>query len=140
MGHAFYFRHGKMDKMQERHGTTAPRVYDAAAVARGIVDVAVDKKASDVMLIDVSEATTLAEYFVIATATSERQIRAVTSAIEEETDRTGIQLLHEEGVPADGWVLLDYGQVIVHIFGPEERAYYDLERRWQEAPTLLRIQ
>jgi len=115
-------------------------VYDAAAVARKIVDVAVDRKASDVTLIEVAKVTTLAEYFVIATGNSDRQLRAVANAIREAMKDEGITLLREEG-PADaGWILLDYGQVIVHLFDEEQRAFYDLERRWVEAPTLLRVQ
>jgi ribosome-associated protein len=55
-------------------------------------------------------------------------------------DEIDVQRLRVEGLPSDGWVLLDYGQVVVHIFGPAERAYYDLERRWKAAPTLLKIQ
>ncbi|HZS94880.1 MAG TPA: ribosome silencing factor [Chloroflexota bacterium] len=115
-------------------------VFDAASVARKIVDVAVDRKASDVTLVEVGKVTTLADYFVIATGNSERQLRAVANAIREAMKEDGITLLREEG-PADaGWILLDYGQVIVHLFSEEQRAYYDLERRWVEAPTLLRIQ
>ncbi|GAC1319896.1 MAG: hypothetical protein NVS2B16_25480 [Chloroflexota bacterium] len=117
-----------------------PGEYDALAVARDIVDVAVDRKASDVTLIDLREVTTLADCFVIATGTSGRQVGAIARAIEEHMEEAGAHLFTVEGKPADGWILLDYGQVIVHVFGPEERAYYDLERRWQDATTLLRIQ
>jgi ribosome-associated protein len=126
--------------MQELQHTLAPGEYDAAAVARRIVDLAVDKKAADVTLLDIGKVTTLADYFVIATGTSERQINAIASGMEEDLKKSGVRLLAREGVPADGWVLLDYGQVIVHVFAPEQREYYDLERRWREAPTLLKIQ
>lgn len=126
--------------MQQQPQTVVSGEYDAATIARAIVDVAVDKKASDVTLLDIHEVTTLADYFVIATGTSDRQIRAVSSALQDRMDELEIQLLRAEGLPSDGWVLLDYGQVIVHIFGPEERAYYDLERRWKDAATLLKIQ
>jgi len=78
--------------------------------------------------------------FVIATGMSDRQIRAISSAIQERMDEIDVRRLRVEGLPTDGWVLLDYGQVVVNIFGPAERAYYDLERRWKEAPTLLKIQ
>jgi ribosome-associated protein len=117
-----------------------PGEYDALSVAREIVDVAVDRKAGDVTLIDIAQATTFADCFVIATGTSDRQIGAVRRAVEERMDELGIPLLHAEGLPSDGWVLLDYGQIVVHVFGPEQRAYYDLERRWKDAPTLLKIQ
>jgi ribosome-associated protein len=114
--------------------------YDASSIARDIVDAAVDKKASDVTLMDVHQITTIAEFFVIATGTSDRQIGGVASGVKARMDEDDVQLLGEEGRPSDGWVLLDYGQVIVHIFGSKERAYYDLERHWKDAPTLLRIQ
>lgn len=125
--------------MQQRHQVLQGE-YDASTVAREIVDVAVDKKASDVTLMDIHQATTLADYFVIATANSDRQIRALTSAIQDHMDETGVHLFGIEGEPEDGWVLLDYGQIIVHLFGAEQRAYYDLEQRWRESPTLLKIQ
>jgi ribosome-associated protein len=114
--------------------------YDADTVARHIVDAAADKKAADIALMDVHLATTLAEFFVIATGSSDRQVGAIASGVRDRMDEDDIQLLGEEGRPSDGWVLLDYGQVIVHIFGVEQRAYYDLEKHWKDAPTLLRIQ
>jgi ribosome-associated protein len=129
-----------MSSMQRQPHTPLLTEYDAAAIARVIVDVAVDKKASDVTLMDIHDLTTLADFFVIATGTSERQLRALSVATQERMDEEGITLLRAEGLPSDGWILLDYGQVIVHLFAPEQRAYYDLERRWRDAPTLLRIQ
>lgn len=109
-------------------------------MAREIVDVSVDKKASDVSLLEIGKVTTLADYFVIATGTSDRQIGAIASAIEDQMDLREVKLIRREGVPSDGWVLLDYGQIVVHVFAPEQRAYYDLEQRWNEAPALLTIQ
>jgi ribosome-associated protein len=126
--------------MQQKRTTLLRGEYDAAPVAREVVDVAVDKKASDVALLDIHEITTLADFFVIATGTTDRQIRAIGNAVRERMDEQEIPLLREEGLPSDGWVLLDYGQIVVHIFGPEQRAYYELERRWQDAATLLKIQ
>lgn len=126
--------------MQARPPAVIAGEYDALSVARDIVDVAVDRKAGDVTLLDIGQATTFADYFVIATGTSDRQIGAVRRAVEERMDERHIPLLHSEGLPSDGWVLLDYGQVVVHVFAPEQRAYYDLERRWKDAPTLLKVQ
>lgn len=126
--------------MQQTKRASRPTEYDAARVAHRVVDLAVDKKASDVTLLDVHDVTTLADFFVIATGTSDRQIRAISSGIQDGMDEEDIHLLRQEGMPEDGWVLLDYGQIIVHIFAAEQRAYYDLERRWNEAPTLLKIQ
>ncbi len=126
--------------MQQPQAILLPGEYEAGEIARQIVDIAVDKKAADVTLIEIGTVTTLADYFVIASGTSDRQIGAIRSAIQERMKEDGVRLLQSEGVPSDGWVLLDYGQVIVHIFAPEQRSFYDLERRWQEAPTLLKIQ
>lgn len=114
--------------------------YDALTMAHDIVDVATDRKANDVTLIDLRAVTTLADYFVIATGTSARQIGAISRAVEDAMEERGLRLFTREGQPADGWILLDYGQIVVHVFGPEQRAYYDLERRWRDASTVLRIQ
>lgn len=129
-----------MRQMQQRHASLVPSEYDSLAIARTIVDVAVDKKASDVTLMDIGGVTTFADYFVIATGNSDRQIGAVASGIRERMKDDGLTLLQQEGEPSEGWVLLDYGQIVVHVFAEEQRQYYDLERRWSEAPTLLRIQ
>lgn len=126
--------------MQQPTETLFPAEFDAAAIAREMVDVAADKKANDVTLLEIGKVTTLADFFVIATGTSARQINAIAGAIEVRMKEEGLGLLNRDGVPTDGWVLLDYGQIIVHVFAPEQRAYYDLEQRWHEAPTLLKIQ
>jgi ribosome-associated protein len=126
--------------MQQLTPAIVTAEYDASAIARTIVDICTDKKASDVTLIEIGKVTTLADFFVIATGTSDRQIRAITAAVQDGMKEQGIRLLQHEGLPGDGWVLLDYGQVIVHVFAVEQRAYYDLEGRWREAPTLLKIQ
>jgi ribosome-associated protein len=126
--------------MMQEQRTLPGGEYDAQAVAHEIVDVAADRKAGNVTLLDIHEVTTLADYFVIATGTSDRQIGAIANAIRDRMEEEHIRLLNEEGRPEDGWILLDYGQVIAHIFGEQQRAYYDLERRWKEAPTILKIQ
>jgi ribosome-associated protein len=109
-------------------------------MVRDVVDICVDKKASDVTLIEIGRVTTLADFFVIATGNGDRQIRAISSAVQQNMKDAGVRLLQHEGLPTDGWVLLDYGQIIVHVFAAEQRNYYDLEGRWHEAPTLLKIQ
>lgn len=109
-------------------------------MAHAIVDVAEDKKASDITLMDLRALTTLTDYFVIVTGSSSRQIGAISAAILEGMTDRGTRPVANEGRPDDGWMILDFGQVIVHIFAPAERAYYDLERRWQEATALLKIQ
>ena len=122
--------------------TPVPPMGDAEALAfaRRIVDLAADKKASDVVLIGVGELTTLADYLVICSGGSERQLGAIADGIVEGLKADEIQPIGREGLPGAHWVLLDYGAVIVHVFAPPERDYYGLEKLWSDAPTLLRVQ
>src|SRR5205823_531770 len=101
---------------------------DSAQLAKAAVDVASDKKASDIILLDIRDVTTIADYFVICSGNNPRQIQAIAEAIDEELGKQGANLLHREGVAETGWVLLDFGDIIVHIFGNKEREYYRLER------------
>jgi len=91
-------------------------------------------------LLDIRDVASFADYFVIASAGSGRQMEAALDSVEQalRDDRTA--LLGREGEPKSGWVLLDYGDVILHLFAPEERAYYDLEGLWHAATPVVRIQ
>lgn len=111
-----------------------------ALLARAAVDTASDKKAIDIVLLDVQEVTTIADYFVICSGNNSRQIQAIADAIDEELGKKGAKLLHREGVADAGWILLDFGDIIVHIFGPKEREYYRIERLWSEAKTVVYLQ
>jgi len=113
---------------------------NSGQLARAAADVASDKKASDVILLDIQDVTTIADYFVICSGNNTRQIQAIADAIKEELGKQGGNLLHREGVADSGWLLLDFGDVIVHIFGPKEREYYRLERLWSEAKTVVYLQ
>lgn len=110
------------------------------ALARRVVDLAADKKASDIVLIGVAELTTLADYLVICSGGSERQLGAIADGIVEGLKDEGFPPIGREGLPGAHWVLLDFGAVIVHVFAPPERDYYQLEKLWSDAPTLLRVQ
>jgi ribosome-associated protein len=103
------------------------------------VDLASDRKAVDIVLLRTTEVTTMADYFVICSGRSDRQLQALTSGIVDELRDQGIRPLGVEGKGAARWVLLDYGSVIVHIFAPEERAYYGLERLWSQAAQVVRL-
>ncbi len=113
---------------------------DSGELARAAVDIASDKKASDVILLDIRDVTTIADYFVICSGSNPRQIRAIADAIDEQLGEQGANLLHREGVAESGWILLDFGDVVVHIFGPGEREYYRLERLWSGAKTVVYLQ
>ena len=113
---------------------------EPAEIAKTIVDVASDKKASDVVLLDIREMSVIADYFVICTGANPRQIQAIASAIEDKMSEVGIQRRGQEGNVDSGWLLLDYGDIIVHIFGPMEREFYRLERLWSGAPTVVYLQ
>ncbi len=113
---------------------------DPGQLARAAVDIASDKKASDIILLDIRDVTTIADYFVICSGNNPRQIRAIADAIDEQLGEQGANLLHREGVAESGWILLDFGDVIVHIFGLKEREYYRLERLWSQAKTVVYLQ
>jgi ribosome-associated protein len=112
---------------------------DPGELAHRIVDVASEKKAADIVLLRTAEITTMADYFVIASGRSERQVQALSQAIVDELRDEGIKPLGVEGLRSARWVLLDYGGVIVHLFAPEEREYYGLERLWSAAQQVVRL-
>jgi ribosome-associated protein len=119
--------------------TQARTELDPGDLAHRIVEVASDKKASDVVLLRTAEVTTMADYFVICSGRSERQVQVLGHAIVDELRKEGIRPLGVEGRGAARWILLDYGSVIVHVFAPEEREYYGLERLWSNATQVVRV-
>ena len=104
------------------------------------VDSAANLQAENIHLLDVRGISDFADYFVILTATSSRHLRAVASDIEFSLKSEGHVIHHKEGDHTSGWTLLDYGNLIVHLFAPEHREFYDLESAWSEAKTLRIIQ
>jgi ribosome-associated protein len=122
---------------------TAPQAMpdeEALALARRIVDLASDKKASDIVLLEIGGLTSLADYFVICSGSSERQLGAIADGIAEGLRDEGVKPIGREGSASAHWMLLDFGAVIVHIMATPERDFYQLERLWAEAPLLLRLQ
>ena len=104
------------------------------------MEIASDKQASDIILLDVNEVCNFASYFVIFTVESQRQMKAVLEDTVADLKKDNEYPLHREGTVDSGWILLDYGDVIVHMFASEEREYYKLEEIWGKAVTVVRIQ
>lgn len=95
-----------------------------------------DKKAEDIKVIDITEVSVLADYFVIASGTNRNQVQAMVDNVEESLGRAGYQSRQVEGYQTANWVLLDYGDIIVHIFDSENRIFYDLERIWRDGKVV----
>jgi ribosome-associated protein len=112
----------------------------ALELARRIVELAEDKKAADIVLLDLTGQTAMADYFVIASGGSERQLDAIAEGIISGMRDVKIHAFGREGTAASHWVLVDFGSVVVHVFTPPERDFYQLERHWSEAKTILRVQ
>jgi ribosome-associated protein len=123
-------------------GTQADEV-EPLALGREIVQLASDKGAADILLMDLRKMSIIADCFVICSGDNERQIRAISRGIQDGVaEKYGLDIINRTGADAEqgGWVLLDYGSVIVHIFSPQMRDFYRLERLWSDAATLLRMQ
>jgi ribosome-associated protein len=130
----------RRDGLPTRAGPPPESERSPLDIARRVVELAEDKKAADIVLLDLSGLTTLADHFVICSGGSERQLGAIADGIVEGLREEGVRPIGREGVPASHWVLLDFGSVIVHVFTPPERDFYQLERHWAEAKTVLRVQ
>jgi ribosome-associated protein len=130
----------RADGLPQRAGRAPASDRAPLELARRIVELAEDKKAADIVLLDLTGLTTLADYFVICSGGSERQLDAIADGIMSTLRDERIKPIGREGVPASHWVLLDYGSVIVHIFTPPERDYYGLEKHWSGAKTVVRVQ
>ena len=99
-------------------------------LARRIVDVLSERQAEDVVLLDISQIASFTDYFVIATAQNQRHMAALLDSFDKDLANEGIKSLRTEGEADSGWILVDFGAVIVHIFTPEDRLYYNLEALW----------
>jgi ribosome-associated protein len=115
------------------------RFLEGLELAHKVVDIASDKQASDIVLLDTKGICSFTDYFVICTGESIPQIKAIVETVTETLKKDNTLPLHEEGTPESGWVLLDYGDVVVHIFGSFQRDYYQLEKFWEKACTKVRV-
>jgi ribosome-associated protein len=105
------------------------------------VDLISDVKGENIVLLDIHDITTIADYFVICSANNDRQLKAIVDKITNELKKEKhVSPLHVEGAADDGWILVDYSSVVVHAFSPDQRDYYDLEGFWGEGKTLVRMQ
>ena len=109
-------------------------------LARQVAEIASDAHATDVQVLDIHELSPITDYFVLASADNTRLLRTVADRVREVLREEGIRALRVEGLPEHGWIVLDYGDIIVHLLTNEQREYYRLEDLWSEAHRLLVIQ
>lgn len=95
-----------------------------------------DKKARDIRIIDISEISVLADYFLIASGSNKNQVQAMVDNVQEELHKAGFVPKQVEGYNSANWILLDYGDIIIHVFDEENRLFYDLERIWRDGSVI----
>ena len=105
---------------------------ESAKFAKVAYNALADKKGDNIKIIDISEISPIADYFIIADGTNQNQLQAMCDAEEEERYNAGCKLKQKEGNRNSTWILMDYGDVIVHVFSKEDRLFYDLERIWTD--------
>lgn len=108
--------------------------------AERIADLLSDRQAEDIVLMDISKVSSFTDYFVIATVNNARQMNALIDSLDGDLRDDGIRPLRSEGAADSGWVLVDFGDAIVHLFGREERQYYNLEALWSQGVSAIHIQ
>ena len=113
---------------------------EAEKIARLATELASEKQARDISMLDVRALCSFADYFVICTGDTKRHIEAIWQSISDVLKTKGVIPHHNEGTPDSGWMLGDFGSVIVHIFAPLERDYYQLDKLWEKATPVVRIQ
>ena len=116
------------------------RAIETAVIARRIVDLAEDKQAHDIVLLDIRQQSAIADYFVICSADNDRQIRAILEHIDEQIHKEYGRNPRVEGTSDSGWIVLDYADVVVHVFSAAQREFYRLERLWSKSPPLVVVQ
>ncbi len=115
-------------------------ILDPNEQAHEIADIISDKQGSDILVLDTRPISSIADYFVIATVDNERQAKAIIEEIEKQMKEHAVRPIGIDGDAGSGWVLMDYGDVLVHLFDAGTRDYYQLEELWDKAPTIVRIQ
>ncbi|HLO13865.1 MAG TPA: ribosome silencing factor [Anaerolineales bacterium] len=113
---------------------------NALELAHKIVAALEDKKGEDILLLDIKEIASFTDYFVICNGTSDRMLDALAKGVLDATKQIYKKKGRVEGQAQEGWLVLDYGDVVVHLFSPDQRKYYDLEELWSDGKVLLRVQ
>ena len=111
-------------------------ISESKKMAAMAVEALEDRKGMDVVVIDISEISTLADYFIIAGGSNINQVQAMADSVQERLGRVGHMTKNVEGYEAGNWVLLDFGDIIVHVFDKENRLFYDLERIWRDGKVI----
>lgn len=117
------------------------RHLEGLELANALVDSIIDKKGNNILLLDIREQAVFSDYFILCNGENPRQIKAlIDGVVENAKKKAGVRPSGLEGDPDTGWVLVDFGGVIIHLFSPEKRDYYNLEELWSEAHVVLRMQ
>ena len=108
----------------------------AKEIAKIAVNALEDRKAEDVTVIDIETVSVIADYFIIANGTNQNQLQAMKDAADEALYKAGVKVQQVEGNQSSTWILMDYGDIIIHIFSKEDRLFYDLERTWRDGKII----
>jgi ribosome-associated protein len=116
------------------------KTLESNEIARLVIDLLSDKKGEDILMLDTRPVSSIADYFVLATSDNERQLNAMADEVQKQLKKHTVLPLGIEGKPESGWILMDYNGVIVHLFSAAMRDYYRLEKLWEQAPVVVRMQ
>jgi ribosome-associated protein len=142
LAHAKITLHRVSRNSRNDHGikTVRRQNLEGLALANMLVDTLIDKKGSNILLLDIREHAIFSDYFILCNGDNDRQIRALTDAvIEAARVKADIRARSAEGEAENGWVLVDLGSIIIHLFSRDRRAYYNLEELWSDAHVVLRM-
>jgi ribosome-associated protein len=138
--HLIATEHSYLPEQAEAAVQGEPLYSSSRDLAIRIAEVIADTPAQNTVVIDIHHTSTVADCFVICSGENERQLRAIHRDVMEQLEEEGSFPRRIEGTPSSGWILIDYGDVVVHIFDVDQRSFYRLEEVWKDAPTLLAIQ
>lgn len=109
---------------------------DSKEMVKAVISALEDKKGEDIRIIDIQDVSVVADYFIIASGSNRNQVQAMTDSVEEVLGKSGCECKQIEGYQTANWILMDYQDVIVHVFSKEDRLFYDLERIWRDGKTI----